>query len=483
MKVLILVLLAIALVGGPISAPAVTLQAGTYKLEWDAANGSEARFNRWSCGTFLMPLSDVKDASTKLPKLASSKALIAPSSPFPILLDESRGTGKGYDTLYIKHCCCNPVFHMTDAAKSDLCPCAAPQAPAVLDMTDAAKFNLVIRHGALELENGGDIRMDVKTDGVVRKLRLNVALEGDPRKATSMISSVTIVGGWYGTIKTDTGSIGIQTIDANANGIYSDNMPEKLAGGWDELCLVSSPDGTGGCGCREIALGNAIHFDDKLYSVDVSKSGDEVVIKPYSGGIGELQFDPRDNKGNKVRLDFLNFECPTSDLRFDGISGDRITLPADTYNSVWAVVSYADQAQAAIDVHRRMTVSHNSRTTITIGGPLKMSLIMATDKARAGSKLHIKFPIAAGKDRFAGLESWKPDGTLHDATIALVCTNAKGKRVSNDKLPVPWGWDTECYLFIEKQWKPGKYTLTAKLDAKPYSSSPVSVNKTIRVTR
>ncbi len=88
-------------------APGVTLQTGTYPLEWRVpkmAVDFDPRypFNSSGENAYTLDLKPVSASSGRTYRgLKSASALVGDGGGFVVLVDESKGSGGGYDTAYM----------------------------------------------------------------------------------------------------------------------------------------------------------------------------------------------------------------------------------------------------------------------------------------------------------------------------------------------------------------------------------------------
>jgi len=190
------------------------LVPGTYKLEWRI---SEVRGPLYSPGVPVVIRQMAAAEAKKLSGLASKKCLVGESKLFRIIIDESKGTGKGYDSAY-------------------LIPVSAE--PPITDVRQATVIALKKRGTWLEAADGNKVIVDVllgeKGSEIAQKasvdLRISVSTSRTGRGAG--VAWLALLGGWYGRIKTDTGEVPVTLVDTNSDGIFgSRGMPSSQSWG------------------------------------------------------------------------------------------------------------------------------------------------------------------------------------------------------------------------------------------------------------
>lgn len=92
-------LIAIIAAAGITPAAAAILQPGTYQMQWQPGVLSWSRYGTTNVMLRLenMTAEEIKSCEG----LKSSKCIKARGVQFTIILDESKGSGKGYDTAYM----------------------------------------------------------------------------------------------------------------------------------------------------------------------------------------------------------------------------------------------------------------------------------------------------------------------------------------------------------------------------------------------
>jgi len=109
---------------------------------------------------------------------------------------------------------------------------------------------------------------------------------------------ITWQGGWIGKIKTDSGEIEVSPICENRDGDFDDKLvfpPKDSSSTGDHDAIIFK---TGRAfGFSPTVLGKAVRFDDKLYDISVSPSGDTVTVAPFKGDTGTVRFNAKNGNG------------------------------------------------------------------------------------------------------------------------------------------------------------------------------------------
>lgn len=361
---------------------------GTYELAWDP----EA-----VCGTrnyeVLRLHGDVAKAKMrKLPKLISQKPIYCAyaienddeNNLLYMVLDESHGTGMGYDMAYV------------DANRNG-------------DLTDDSPIRW--KTSAYQMIKWIPIKATV--GGVERpmSIRWNTGENAAPM-------SIQRKGGWRGTLDTNKGKIDVVTVDYNFNGKYSDmrrfeQINDLTADSeWGDF-IFADINGFGRAVAdseysdQALPLAPAVRVASKYYSIRVSDSGNSVTVEPYSGPVGMLVIDACDVNGFKGKAESLNLtgECGSYVLR--NLDPSPIALPAGRYRLSWVsiAVDTGDKEPVTLAgmMSRWVDVEAGSETVVPISGKLTVAIAPDSDELvlRPGAREKIDWQFNLG-DCLAG---------------------------------------------------------------------------------
>jgi hypothetical protein len=461
----------------------MTLLPGTYHLTWEIpkiAESFDPKFPFSSPGEnrYLLPLKPANaNLNITITGLESRNAFAGFGGGFLVIVDESKGTGTGYDTAYIIR------------SKAGIVRIDVALAEKVMLRENPDKF-----YGAAETDSmlsmvekpgelltwictgrpGGQATEQAAVDG------FNICLKRTGGKAKPCEADVTLRGGWFGAVKTSNGELRVRATDDNGNGVYGDR-PET---GWEtgekscgDAVTFSPPEGPSGEDIVVI-LGQAEQVAGKLYSIDVNPVGDSIDVKPYSGDTGLLRVGGIDGKGKPARCENISFFGDNGDFSTAGLQ------PAESpTGKYWCSAfiameksEYGEDQGVFVVTPQQSTLTKNAMLKFSMGGHIRLQLAKETGviKARSGKDEEIELIAYAGRDimHFA-----MPDHFM--ATI----TDAHGKTVA--RLPVGnRRMQVRCSqaFTIPKSLKPGSYMVDVQLDARPYDE-PVSMKMKLIVEK
>ena len=414
MKSRIRLVLAAALVGIGALAPALalTIQPGTYRLEWriPEANTPPAGYQ----GASLQIMSDHE--AKPFVGLRSTKCYSGTTGSLTILLDESKGTGKGYDTAYIV---------------------PKPAGDSTIDLGQATAIPLKRNGEALESDptNKAEVYLLIGEKGaqVPQKAAASVSVEfhsTQERKEPWVYATVELRGGWHGTVKTDGGDLEVQTIDNNSNGLYDDTLSVRASDNWptlgDSIRLGTMSEGGD---WTSVWLGEASSYDGKLYVIKVSKIGDTVDIQPYKGDVGKIMFQALDGSNKPAKCERVMVFGKYG--MFDLPHQNDLTVPVGQYRCLYATVTLANQAQQrgrsaavtgiAVRPKGSVRVSKGGEAILRVGGPVKLAIEPESKviTLARGQEKHVALAFTAGRDDLGGV--------MGSRSAQVAIKNSKGK--------------------------------------------------------
>jgi hypothetical protein len=396
--------------------------------------------------------------------LKSANAFAGRGGGFFVLVDESKGSGTGYDTAYIA------------ASKADLAVFDVAQAVKVSLRDNPGKF-----YGATEADSmlslsdkPGELSTEIcigePGDQVIKRAAVdgfNIRLRQTGARAEPCTAEVTLRGGWYGNLKTSKGELQVRAEDSNGNGVYGDKLQpesETCKGCCGDMIYII-PAKRGG---REdpIELAEAVQIDGQLYSVDVSKTGNRLDIKPYGGETGFLSVGATDGKGRGADCEDISYSGDKGN--FSPVDDQPAKVPVGNYRCSASIGAGVYVASPLVALGKDRTVR------FAIGGPLHFEVAPGTDaiRAKAGEDKQIEMTVYAGQDIMHFASCGKFTATI---------TDAEGKTVAEQTV-INHRSEVQCtqVFTIPKSLKPGVYTVEVRLDARPYQE-PVSVKKKLVV--
>ena len=351
------------------------LTAGTYALEWDPDLDCGYSVRGKSCTG-----NDAKSRILKLPKLASSKPLFyavqldGPSDDGLLVyaVDESHGTGTGYDTIYVD----------LDRNRS-----LADDKPIRVNKPTGRAMQ---RSPWVEVpSHQGPVK------GVHLDKPMKIGFSASSYQGMVYVN-LTRKGGWRGKIDTNKGWIDCIAPDTNANGVYGDR---RIVG--DDLTLAVGSGGdyfyadinlSGRVSMQSamdmphlLWLQEATMVAGKLYSMRVSPTGDKITIANYTGRTGKLVASAEKMKSLEASITSV---CLTGKSGYHALShydGKPIDLPAGKYSVYRCTVSLKQTTgkQMELDCQPNLTVNVKAgqQAKAQLGGKFVMRGIEPDKKA------------------------------------------------------------------------------------------------------
>lgn len=339
------------------------LKPGTYDLTWDPElNCSNA--------VYLRPMRSA-DEVTKLiknaPKFVSSKVVYNAytfdggdnAGKLAVVLDESKGTGKGYDTAYID---ANRNWDLTDDEPIHFSPVTQNSI-----LTDWVK---------VQSHQG---TADQRTDNYFQvRLRIYGNSGGSPYIQAERN------GGWKGTIDTTSGPVECALIDSNGNGIYGEAAKFKADGspeaGGDNFFVDDNEAGqviACGWGSHEIMINPVSKVGDKYYYITSNAIGDKVSVKPYIGELGALSIRPVNVQGMNGKATGF-YVSSQSGSYFCSDSGNKpAMLPVGSYKVSYCSLNLKSKNSKTLNMQcsldKNIEIKSESKKTLYLLGGLTLA--------------------------------------------------------------------------------------------------------------
>jgi hypothetical protein len=340
------------------------LKPGSYELTWDPElRCSDDVWNRWRYEG-----DKAKARVRKSPKLVSAKAWYiafrldgdAPSGDLLVILDESRGAGKGYDTAYVDT---NRNFDLSDdeplhwafrkyEATSPWIEVKSHQGPA----------------GAETADNSLMARVSVYNDGDSQRMaRLQ-------RK-----------GGWRGTVQSGKGGIDFILVDSNFNGIYGDYT--RVENGLRDVylgdCAFADTTGQGRAiptdyGPHALQLAEATKVGERYCTIQSNGIGNRVTISPYADPTGTLFVRGENILGFKAAVGSIYATGEHGIYSLRKCEGKAVSLPAGRYRIDACEMALQTKNSQPLNVSCNLDdtteVKPDEQTEVVIGGKLSMAI-------------------------------------------------------------------------------------------------------------
>lgn len=416
----LLFLLAAALVLAASSSQAVVLQPGAYKLEWVIPGPDEetSPFGRRGASLEMMD----EERAARMKGLVSDRAFAALTDGYLIVIDESGGASKGYDTAYV-------IPGYTEGQE--------------VDLSGASKLALLGEERSLRSDPASDVRIDVTMGGEGSRITKQAALsievywnETENQRPTSGFALLSTRGGWKGKVSTDAGGIDVSLYDLNGNGVYGDRMSlergvsaDQYPRPGDALVLGSYPRGIGDYGAM-VYLSRVNLFKSRLYVFDLSSTGETLEIAAYTGDTGTLSIRAKDGVGKAA-------ECPMAMIYGEPgmyfVSDADVSVPPGDYACVTALVVPEQDAEGdkqfglMVRVKSNVNVAKDGRGVLEIGGPISMQVDPKSEvvQVRRGESKNIDIAFSVGGHALTGV--------MGDRKATVNIRDAKGKLLSSSQ--------------------------------------------------
>jgi len=294
------------------------LTPGTFTLTWDPELTAQYGFR----GATNLSGDEAKRKMKKLPKLVSKKPKFYASQLdgkgadglLLYAIDESKGTGKGYDTVYID---ANRNADLTD--DKPISARAKPQATTFTPWVEVTSHQGPLT-GA-HLSNPIPVRITLNT------------------YSGTLYASLSRRGGWKGSIESNKGKIECAVLDTNATGTYGE--PTLFN---DDF---SFPRERGDSLYADINLSGSVLFDydtphimmmqnanivaGRPYHITASPTGDAITVAPYTGPSGTLVVATDNIAKLDGRITSLALLGKSGYHYFKTYEGSPLTLPIGEY--------------------------------------------------------------------------------------------------------------------------------------------------------
>jgi len=361
--------------------------------------------------TGYVPLSSKPaEPAGKLPALKSKKPLYAglplgdkPGDQVRLVLDESKGPGTGYDTLYV------------DANRN-------------ADLSDDGVIpfrKCLLNEGAYEAD---PVRVTVRyADGSQRAILVAVTC-WSPAQISEEDGYLQ-----YAVIEHLEGAITLGNAKVLV-GLYDSGEPNGCFGdfGADRVKLIE--EGKGGLAdAPAMLLGRVLRYEDRLWELKVEGAGAKLSIKPYGGPVGRFKASFAPSEGFSVRAVILRLSGADGchfDCRLTGDAG--LELPAGSFRVGSSHVGLTDAAGAgwelSVSCAQQLEVAAGQTTTLKLGAPFKVEPVLQK-AARPGRAV----PVACRITGAAG----EVYGSVRQGTPALpvvAVSDAAGKAVAGGKM-------------------------------------------------
>ena len=411
------------------SLTAASLTPGVYRLKWD--NRPASQDSLWSVYRQEQAAIFLSKPTERIRGAVSNRALAGPfwGDSFRICLDESKGSGKGYDTAYIG----TGSVYITD-----------------VDCRKMVKIPLVARNGGLYATAfAADVPAGRRNAAPARRLfDIAARVQPDGRGGVTGKAWIYIRGAWHGRIKTDRGYVPVRLMEKEGFGQWQTVIMGRADNSeLDEPTSLSL-----------LHIGGAITFDNELYSLRVSPKGDSLSIQPYGGPTGVVRVRAVDGYGRPVRKASMF----VGNLRYSCSQGRKVMMPVGNYDEVTFNLQVGDRLNlfTIYPSLPRLTIRKGAQT-IDVGGPLSLGLEVgkSSDGARSIAATLLLPQPQQCRDWPTGVKA------------SLQVRNWRGQTVHSEAIANESGFSV--FFDLPRTLRPGVYTALISIDARPYDKKRV----------
>jgi len=455
--------------------PGLVLKPGTYSAKWEIPEPGDYYFSDLylTCITCCV-LSPLDSTEAKRDFVSGQPACGNLSIGWPeaeinkgggvlFALDESKGTGKGYDRLYL------------DMDKNrDL----SDDLPIRLSSRRASPGIPAVSFFSVESVPAGRLFPRTKNPNL-----LALDFYFDTKSRPPAHCHVATRGHWVGGADSNRGRIPFILEDGVPDGVYTEQCRDLDA----EMLNSSFVDRVisydlvrfyrpGGAGVRPHesvgggGLGSPKIVGGKLYVFRASPLGDKLEIKRYTGPTGKIAFEVSKIGNAAVRLGGIRVVSREGILNWYPERHDDQTawgVPARSYSFARLALSVRSAAQAQSSwcmVTRPFQVKQGKTTTIRVGGSVRLAI--APDwrdiKLERGKETEIPLKLLLSSGGELRIQTWP--GVPR---AKVVIKDSAGKPVNSGLVRI-WDLDGAYRVMLRSGWKPGKYVIEAAFDAGPF---------------
>lgn len=398
--------------------PDFELKAGTYELTWDSELDCSEAARSWA----EIYNDDVAKLLKAKPSFTSKKAKLygcrfdGPGEErlLAVAVDESKGTGKGYDTLYVDF---NRNLDLSDDKPIKIKPLQKGRGTVTEWVTVQSQQQIV---------GGGKIDCSVKT-------KFEMYWPG----TDDIYLSLQRKGGWKGTIDTSKGKVECALVDTTSNGVCGEATKYKDNGEMESYgdSIFIDTNGAGRVlmmpwGSHSIRLHEISKIGGKFYSIKADGPGSKLVVEPYSGSTGTLLVRGGDIQGLKASSSAISVMGKTGSYDFADSSDGAITLPVGSYKVTQCGLSLQSKnTPQTLKITCRPSsnaeIKPGEETVIEVNGKLSLAINPEAKKMTwtLGKTEDLHWSIKIGKD--VELDSIGDDDRSNPPKIKFFNKNGK----------------------------------------------------------
>jgi hypothetical protein len=338
------------------------LKPGSYDLTWDSnITNSESDW----LGS-QMNSKQAKQNISKMPVTKSKKPLfyspqidgVGKDGMLCIVMDESGGTGKGYDTAFVD---VNRNFDLSD------------DTPVSWSIGRGRSTSPWITVQAHQGPSDGE-----HTSNPIQIRLMSYDVQGHD-------VSMQKKGAWTCVVACTKGDVQFALADMNHNGVYGERM--KPANAKDpnsrqpgDYAFVDAV-GMGKTfiypyGPDALQLNEAVKLGARFYKIDANAIGNKVTIAPYDGPMGQLLVQVSNVNGKKATVTNMSISGDMGTYSFDDCKGP-IAIPSGSYkvDGCGIVLAAKNKTfQLSCSLNSPAKVEADKQSVVSIGGPIKLAI-------------------------------------------------------------------------------------------------------------
>jgi hypothetical protein len=414
----------------------LVLTPGTYKLKWEVRQQAADPLWKIHSHNFAFPR-DLSIPKEGIKEAASKHAAVSSSlgGMYSVVLDESKGTGKGYDTLYVG---------LATVGQD-------------INLRTMVRVPLRLQHGVL-VADGYAANVPMGSSRRQRFIDASIRLKRSKDGSLSSWTRIYVRGAWYGSVKTNQGIMNVRLLENEAFGRWGSFVVGKPG------AIV--PTVRGPSGSATVDAGSLITFDNRLYNIKISSSGDTLTIKPYAGPTGTIAVNSVNGFGKPVYSYRLWMGSPLASrdgLEFYLRGKQTLRVPCGTYDSASADLSVNSHNWPSLTSRLpQFRVDKDKVTKLNFGGPVRFR--MSAEKSDEGKCLIACEWLLPNPQRCGSV--------FGNADMLLVLKDAKGKTAYSKRITDHAGMDSD-YFSLPGGLKPGNYVAVLTVDLHPYDRKRV----------
>jgi hypothetical protein len=372
----------------------IELIAGVYALEWDPE--AACMYSRGATVDNVLKLKKLPSMKSKNPKFFGFQFDSNDENTYLYCAaDESKGTGKGYDTIYF------------DTNRN-------------LDLSDDKPVQLAIENASGEYKSCKTEWITVSAyQGSENADRTNhpIAIQffGTAYK-DELYPGFSRKGTWAGTLETNKGKIKCLVVDHNANGIYNEQTARDYVSADLNQTGKSFADPYSQQALFQM---NVSLVAGKGYEIRVNEVGNEITISPYTGPMGKILVQSTDVQGVKCDVRTLSIDGL---YIFESYDGNPINIPAGKHKIVSCELVTSSKGPSRMTLgcttDIQVDVQADHETVVDITGKLTSELTVDESTLKPGKTGSINWTVkiddnVTGGIRFDNYDK-SPDITICD---------------------------------------------------------------------